>query len=58
MVIINSTREVPRGAVANMLYWDNVLSEFDLQSQYYIHFRINIYVKVQLLFCSDGFGIW
>ena len=28
--------------VANMLDWNIVVSKFELQSQYYVHFQINI----------------
>ena len=31
----------PRGVVANVLYCDIVVSEFELQLCYYIHFRTN-----------------
>ena len=35
----------PRSAVANVLDCDNVVSEFELQSSYYIHFRIDTFGK-------------
>ena len=31
----------PRGVVANVLNCDSVVSEFELQSCYYVHFWIN-----------------
>ena len=34
--------EVP---VANVLYCDIVVSEFELQSRYYVHFRTNTHEK-------------
>ena len=34
-------RESPRDTVANMLYSDIIVSEFELQSRYYVHFQIN-----------------
>ena len=60
------------GVVVNFLGWDIVVSEFKLQSRYYVHFRTNTLGKgtntiihtqilcliVPLLsFFGDGFGI-
>ena len=33
------------GLVANMLDYDTVISEFELQSRYYVHFWINTFGK-------------
>ena len=39
--IPHDTEESPRGAVANVLNCNIVVSEFRLHSRYYIHFRSN-----------------
>ena len=33
--------ESPRGVGANVLDWDIVLSEFEIQQRHYVHFRTN-----------------
>ena len=57
------------GIVAYVLDWDTVVSEFELQSCYDVHFRTNALWKgmkpfivlamgqivSHLLFCNDGF---
>ena len=43
------------GAVANALGCNIVVSDFELQSSYYIHFHIKPWVK--LYHYKDGFGI-
>ena len=68
---INLARGGARIVVVNVLGWGIVVSEFELQSCYYVHFRTNTLGKgmnplvllamgqiVALLFLSkDGFGI-
>ena len=53
----------PRGVVVDVLDSDVVISELELQSCYYIHFRTNALRKYTgwivslLFFYNDGFGI-
>ena len=35
----------PNGIEADILYWDIMVSEFKLQSNYYVHFWTNIFEK-------------
>ena len=34
-----------RGVIARVLDWNVVVSEFEIQSNYYVHFRTNIFGK-------------
>ena len=46
----------PRGVVANVLQCDIVVSEYELQSRYYVHFYANIFGK-GMFFYKNCFGI-
>ena len=35
----------PSGVAANVMDYDIVVSEFELRSRYYVHFRANIFGK-------------
>ena len=64
-------RRNPRGLVAKVLDCDNVVSEFELQLRYYVHFQIHTLGKYMnplilsamgqigslMFFCEDRFGI-
>ena len=39
---IHARGEIPSSVVVNVLNCDIVVSEFELQSRYYVHFRTNI----------------
>ena len=57
--------ESPRGVVVNVLHSDMVVSEFEFQSCYYVHFRTKALENLPamdqtvslLFFYKDGFGI-
>ena len=44
------------GVVANLLDCGIVVSEFELQSHYYIHFRTDALAKVRTPFLPEGMG--
>ena len=46
----------PRGVMANVQVCDTVVSEFDLQSHYYLHFQINTPGKGMESFISPAMG--
>ena len=47
LLLITREQEMcPRDVVANVLDWDIIVSEFDLQSHYYDPFQPNTFMKV------------
>ena len=45
-MIINNSKGIPSGTVADLLVCDTLVSEFELQSRYYTYFWINALRKV------------